>query len=262
MFDRLVVSTARRRSRRTAKFFLCTSIIYLSAVALAFAFSIFFATPKLADASDHTVLIAPPRPPAPPPPEVGPTRLDTGKTSRPDLNNVLKLDDIVGHQQTPPPRTDSGAGLPNTSTVDGVTGGGTSGVPDGTGVGVGVVGGEGKANEAPPRPPDPVKPPSQATENRTPLRVTSNVLQGKVIERRVPIYPELARRIRLQGDVAVEVIISPGGRVESVRTVSGHPMLTQSALEAARTWRFSPTLLNGVPVRVTGVITFVFKLSE
>jgi protein TonB len=88
------------------------------------------------------------------------------------------------------------------------------------------------------------------------------VLQGKVIERRVPIYPELARRIRLQGDVAVEVIISPEGRVESVRAISGHPMLTQSALDAARAWRFAPTLLNGVAVRVTGVITFVFKLNE
>jgi protein TonB len=88
------------------------------------------------------------------------------------------------------------------------------------------------------------------------------LLQGKVIERRVPIYPELARRIRLQGDVAVEVIISPEGRVESVRAVSGHPMLTQSALDAARIWRFAPTFLNGVPVRVTGVITFAFKLND
>ncbi|PYT03152.1 MAG: energy transducer TonB, partial [Acidobacteria bacterium] len=63
-------------------------------------------------------------------------------------------------------------------------------------------------------------------------------------------------------DVAVEVIISPEGRVESVRAVSGHPMLIPTALDAARAWRFGPTLLNGVPVRVTGVITFVFKLNE
>jgi outer membrane biosynthesis protein TonB len=35
-----------------------------------------------------------------------------------------------------------------------------------------------------------------------------------------------------------------------------------SAIDAARRWRFEPTLLNGVAVRVTGVITFVFKLNE
>jgi len=98
--------------------------------------------------------------------------------------------------------------------------------------------------------------------NNSPVTVTSTVLQGKAIERRVPVYPELVRRIHLQGDVAVEVIISPEGRVESARAISGHPMLIATALEAARGWRFGPTILNGVPVRVTGVITFVFKLTE
>jgi TonB family protein len=57
-------------------------------------------------------------------------------------------------------------------------------------------------------------------------------------------------------------MISPEGRVESARVVSGHPMLAQVSLEAALGWRFQPTLLNQVPVRVTGVIVFVFKLSE
>jgi protein TonB len=88
------------------------------------------------------------------------------------------------------------------------------------------------------------------------------VLQGKAIERRTPIYPPLARQIHLQGDVSVEVIISPDGRVESARVVSGHPMFAQYAREAALGWRFEPTFLNGVAVRVTGVITFAFKLNE
>jgi protein TonB len=44
--------------------------------------------------------------------------------------------------------------------------------------------------------------------------------------------------------------------------MSGHPMLITAAVDAARGWRFGPTFLNGVPVRVTGVITFVFKLNE
>ena len=66
----------------------------------------------------------------------------------------------------------------------------------------------------------------------------------------------------MQGEVAVEVIISPEGRVESARAVSGHPMLMAAALDAAHGWRFEPTLLNGVAVRVTGVITFVFKLND
>jgi TonB family protein len=57
-------------------------------------------------------------------------------------------------------------------------------------------------------------------------------------------------------------MIAPDGHVESARVVSGHPMLADKAREAALGWRFQPTLLNNVPVRVTGVIVFAFKLNE
>ncbi|MEK6324805.1 MAG: energy transducer TonB [Acidobacteriota bacterium] len=251
MFDKLVVSSVQRRTTRTSRFFICTSITYLSVVASAFALSICFAEPKMADANDRTVLIAP-RPPAPPPPRVGPAQVNSEETSRQDFTSVLKYDEIVGHQ-TAPPRISLRAGLPNTGKFDGVTDGDLNRVPDGTGNNVGVVGLDGKASDAPPQPPDPPRPTPRSVDPGTkPLRVTSTVLQGKVIERRVPVYPELVRRMGLQGNVAVEVMISPEGRVESARAMSGHPMLIALAVDAARGWRFGPTLLNGVPVRVTG----------
>jgi periplasmic protein TonB len=61
--------------------------------------------------------------------------------------------------------------------------------------------------------------------------------------------------------VVVEVVISLDGRVEAARALNGHPLLTTAAVEAARGWRFHPTLLNGVAVRVTGLITFNFNLN-
>jgi protein TonB len=91
--------------------------------------------------------------------------------------------------------------------------------------------------------------------------LTSTVLQGKAIERRTPAYPALARQIHLSGSVSVEVMISLDGRVEAARAVSGHPLLVAAAIEAARGWRFEPTLLNGTPVRVTGVIVFNFTMQ-
>ena len=261
MFDKLVVSSLQRRSRRTVKFFVCTSITYLSVVAFAFALSIYLASPKLADSSLYVKIAGPPPPQPPLPPRISST--PSVENAPPDFRNPRTYDDLA-NQQPSPPRMDHIAGLPNTGQIDGSISGAPNGEPYGTGNTPGVIGSDGKSNDAPPpRPPDPPKPTPRAveTDNR-PLRVSSTVLQGKVIERRVPSYPELVKRIRLQGDVAVEVIISPEGRVESVRAVSGHPMLTATALEAARHWRFEPTLLNGVPVRVTGVITFVFKLNE
>ncbi|HXI93966.1 MAG TPA: energy transducer TonB [Blastocatellia bacterium] len=259
MFDKLVVSTAQRRRGRTAKFFLGTVLVYLSTVAIAFALSIFLATPKLAD-TRSAIFVAPL--PAPRTPSVVVDLVvdpgNNGGVPPQDLNNLRRLEDMLDHTQTNPPRIAVPAGT-IIRQGDGVVGGDPNAPP----TSVGFIGGELRTTELPPRPPDPPKPQARTREeDNRPVRVTSVVLQGKAIERRTPIYPPLARQIHLQGDVSVEVIISPDGRVESARVVSGHPMFAQYAREAALGWRFEPTLLNNVAVRVTGVITFAFKLSE
>ena len=256
MFEKLVVSTAQRRRGRTAKFFFGTVVIYLSTVAIAFALSIVLATPKLADTRSAIFVAALP---APRPPSVV---VDDGNSGgvppRQDLNNLRRLEDIIDHPQTNPPRIAVPAGT-DIRPGEGVVGGDQNAPP----ISVGFIGGELRTTEPPPRPPYPPKPQARTREeDNRPVRVTSVVLQGKAIERRTPIYPPLARQIHLQGDVSVEVIISPDGRVESARVVSGHPMFAQYAREAALGWRFEPTLLNNVAVRVTGVITFAFKLNE
>jgi len=259
MFEKLVVSTAQKQKGRTATFFVFTSIIYLSVVALAFALSVLLADPKLADTSDTIIHIAklPSPTRGPQSPQVNVTRTDSGGTPRPDLNNVRKYDDIVNHPQSGssqlhlPGRTDFSAN-------DGAFGGGQDWVPGA----IDVPGSSTKGTEPPPRPVDPPRPQPRPTADKRPLLISSTVLQGKAIDRTKPIYPPLARQIHLQGDVSVEVIISPEGWVESARVVNGHPMFAQYAREAALSWRFGPTVLNGVPVRVTGVITFVFKLTE
>ncbi|MBZ5528124.1 MAG: energy transducer TonB [Acidobacteriia bacterium] len=56
-----------------------------------------------------------------------------------------------------------------------------------------------------------------------------------------PEYPDLARRMRLAGTVKVEVTILASGVVKSATVVGGHPVLAQSAVEAAKRWKFSPS---------------------
>ena len=258
MFDKLVVSTARRRGGRTARFFVGTSVIYLSAVAVAFALSILLATPKLAD----TAFIGP-KPiflqQGGPKKEQQVTRQTTVAPTR-DPRNVEPLDRIISNlnnSRSPVVQNASPQGTARLGERD-IPGDGTPyipGIPNSTGR-------DASPNNVPPDPPDPPKPQTRPADNGKPLPVSSFVLQGKAVERVVPVYPELPKRIRLQGEVSIEVIISPEGRVESARVVNGHPMLVSSAREAARRWRFEPTFLNGVAVRVTGVITFVFKLNE
>ena len=260
MFDKLVVSTAQRRRGRTAKFFVGTSVIYLSSVAVAFALSILLATPKLADAA----FIGP----GPiflqqggPKKEQHDTRPATVSPTR-DPRNVEPLDRIItnlGNSRPPVAQNASPQGTAKLGELD-IPGDGTPYIP-GLPASTARDASPGNVLPDPPKP-DPPKPQTRTADNGKPLPVSSFVLQGKAVERVVPVYPELPKRIRLQGEVSIEVIISPEGRVESARVVNGHPMLVSSAREAARGWRFEPTFLNGVAVRVTGVITFVFKLND
>jgi periplasmic protein TonB len=256
MFEKLVVSATQRRKHTTAKFFLGTLVLYAFALACVLVVSVLVSDPRLADTSSILTLVGPPPMLGGTPPKAPPSKRPQSEVP-PDPNHPMTLDQITSHRDNAPPlipNIDRGPTGPGSALLEG---------PPGVGAGIGVLGGNTNV-EPPPRPDRPTPKPVVATtvtDNR-PLRVTSTVLQGKAIERRVPVYPELPRRIRLQGDVAVEVIISPEGRVESARAISGHPMLIATALEAARAWRFEPTILNGVPVPVTGVITFVFKLTD
>ncbi len=69
-----------------------------------------------------------------------------------------------------------------------------------------------------------------------------------------PMYPELARKMHLAGTVKIEVVVAPNGTVKEARIIGGHPVLANSALDAAKKWRFEPS-----PTESTGVIDFKFE---
>lgn len=88
--------------------------------------------------------------------------------------------------------------------------------------------------------------------------ISGGVLNGKATSLPKPPYPSIARAAKASGTVAVQVVIDESGRVVTARAISGHPLLRASAEAAARQAKFSPTLLSGKPVRVSGVITYNF----
>ncbi|HEX8068400.1 MAG TPA: TonB family protein [Pyrinomonadaceae bacterium] len=104
-------------------------------------------------------------------------------------------------------------------------------------------------------------PPPAANTRGVPVKpVSGGVLNGRAIAMPAPDYPETARRVRASGLVAVEVVIDVTGRVISAKATSGHASLRVAAEGAAMKARFSPTLLSGQPVKVTGVINYNFNL--
>jgi len=101
-----------------------------------------------------------------------------------------------------------------------------------------------------------------APSAETPLRVGGQVQEARLIRRREPVYPPLARQARIQGVVKLEAVIGPDGRVEKVEAISGPPLLRQAAVDAVRQWVYEPSRLNGQPVRVTTQIEINFTLGR
>jgi TonB family protein len=98
-------------------------------------------------------------------------------------------------------------------------------------------------------------------EQQLPTTVSPDILKGTAILKVQPAYPMSAKRNRVQGTVLVHVVIDEIGSVTKTSIVSGPNELRNDSEEAAKQWRFRPTLVNGRPVKVQGILTFNFTLQ-
>lgn len=110
-------------------------------------------------------------------------------------------------------------------------------------------------------PPIPKPSPTPQPAPRPKILKVSELLNGSAINKPVPPYPHIAKITRVSGVVAVQILIDEQGRVVSAQATSGHQLLRQAATQAAYRATFSPTSLNGQPVKVSGVITYNFVLQ-
>jgi protein TonB len=94
------------------------------------------------------------------------------------------------------------------------------------------------------------------------LKFSSGVMAGNLLATTLPQYPAIARAAHIEGIVVLQATISKIGSIENLRVISGPPMLQQAAMDAVRSWRYKPYLLNGEPVEVETTINVVFHLGE
>ena len=62
----------------------------------------------------------------------------------------------------------------------------------------------------------------------------------RVLNRRAPKYPEIARKMGITGNVKIEAVVAPNGTVKSTAVRGGHPMLAEAAQNAVRDWKWEP----------------------
>jgi len=96
-----------------------------------------------------------------------------------------------------------------------------------------------------------------------PYRIGGNVTRPEKIAGAPPQYTLEARKARVTGVVILEAVIDEQGNVTDVRVLKGLPDgLDQAAVEAVRTWKFSPAKMDGKPVPVWYTLTVKFTIEE
>jgi protein TonB len=135
--------------------------------------------------------------------------------------------------------------------VPGLPAGGTEGTAPGPALFGGAI------DVVPPKP-TPVPVPAHTD----PVRVSIGVQMAKLVKQVMPVYPHIAKIAGVSGVVHLVGIISKDGTIRNLQLISGHPLLTQAALDAVAQWIYKPTLLSGEPVEVICPIDVNFTLSK
>jgi protein TonB len=262
MLDQLVESKSNtRENTRRSEFLLITLFVMVTSLLTGWTYSLFAKDYGMGgDDLSLTTLVAPvpvPDEEPPPKPEKQPEKqpdVDVRKELVQNIEASPKIPDKVSVERNPVKEmrldritklgasdSDTGAQVrPENARVSDT--GGTAGLSTSGGT-------ETTGADAPPPPPPPKAPPKT---------VSGGVLNGKATSLPKPAYPAAAKAVQASGSVSVQVLIDEGGHVVSASAVSGHPLLRAAAVAAARGARFSPTLLSGQAVKVSGVITYNF----
>lgn len=108
----------------------------------------------------------------------------------------------------------------------------------------------------------PAPPPAHVAPKLQMIRVGGKVIAAQALYQPPPVYPPLAIMARVQGTVVLQAIIGKDGAVQDLKVLSGHALLIRAAMDAVRSWRYQPTLLNGEPVDVLTEISVNFTLGQ
>ena len=85
------------------------------------------------------------------------------------------------------------------------------------------------------------------------------MMQRLLVHRVEPTYPAEARRERLEGTIALDIVIGRDGSVLSMHALNGPDLLARAAMDALRWWKFEPYRINGEPAVVETTLAVEFK---
>lgn len=268
MFDKLVESNSRTGEfARKGYIFIATLVAYVLLLGLGILVAIAYAAPKLQEQSIELVAL------------LSPAIEESNKAI--SVTKAETKPSSTGGQNMPKATTRTGApavssdptktvdkarvesrsgqwlppeGLSRSSTGDGL------GPEYSPGRGLGPTVGSGGGGSSGRKPLEELPEPPKIAVPKQSQMVYIGAIRAETRNLPLPGYPLPAKLARVQGPVAVEILIDEKGNVISARVKSGHPLLRAAAAKAAYKANFSPALINGTPAKATGTITYNFVL--
>ena len=98
-----------------------------------------------------------------------------------------------------------------------------------------------------------------AAAGKPQAQVPAEVMQKLLVHRVEPVYPAQARQARLEGIIALDIIVGRDGSVISMKALNGPDVLARAAMDALRWWKFEPYRVNGDPAVVETTVAVEFK---
>ena len=78
-------------------------------------------------------------------------------------------------------------------------------------------------------------------------------MDRKVKSKVAPVYPEIARKMGITGNVKLQLVVAPSGAVKETKVIGGHPILVNAAVDAVKKWKFETASAES-----TGTVEFRF----
>jgi TonB family protein len=90
--------------------------------------------------------------------------------------------------------------------------------------------------------------------------VESDEMQQRLEHSVAPIYPDVARKAGIEGNVVLRVSVSEEGRVTELTVLDGPPVLARAAVHAVQQWQYRPWIMGGRPTAVVTTLVVSFRL--
>jgi TonB family protein len=104
-----------------------------------------------------------------------------------------------------------------------------------------------------------LKNPAMASAEKPQVQVPAEVMEKLLVHKVEPTYPAEARKLNLQGVIALDIVVGRDGSVVSMHALNGPEVLAQAATDSLRWWKFEPYRLNGEPAVVETTVAVEFK---